>query len=218
MSTLQVHEIFSSIQGESTRAGLPCSFVRLTGCNLRCRWCDTTYAYEGGEGMTVREVVERVAGLGVALVEVTGGEPLLQPATVELLAALRDERFEVMLETNGSLDVSVVPEGVFRVIDLKCPGSGMHKRMLMSNLDVLRPTDEMKFVLADRADYEWARDLVRNDGRLTQTAAIHFVPVCRDDGSGLRPAELAGWMLADRVEARLSLQLHKVIWGWETRR
>lgn len=169
--------------------------------------------------MTVREIVERVRGFGPTLVEVTGGEPLLQPATVELLSALLGENFRVMLETNGSLDIAVVPEGVKRIIDVKCPGSGMHERMLWSNLSVLRPTDEVKFVIADRADYEWARDLVTNDARLAQIDAVHFVPASQPtDPTPNVAARLAEWILADQLNVRLSFQLHKLIWGSQTRR
>lgn len=226
--TLQVSEIFRSIQGESTRAGLPCTFIRLAGCNLRCRWCDTPYAYEGSVPMTVDQVLAAVRALPAPLVEVTGGEPLLQERTVDLLHALLELAAvgaspleTVMLETNGSLDIGPVPPGVVRVLDVKCPGSGMHERMLASNLDKLTGSDELKFVIADRADYEWARDMLRRDDHLQRVAAVLFVPVtgAEDSGKpGLRPADLADWILADGLRVRLSLQLHKLIWGPDTRR
>ena len=222
-STLQVSEIFSSIQGESTRAGLPCTFVRLAGCNLQCRWCDTPYARQGGSSMTVREIIEQVAKAGLSLTEVTGGEPLLQEGTLDLLRGLLEGSTEVMLETNGSLDISVVPGNVIRIIDIKCPGSGMHEHMMMSNLDDLRATDELKFVIADRADYDWARTFVEHDKRCLQAGAIHFVPVIRSAGeqdAGLQAHQLADWMLSDPglPKVRLSTQLHKLIWGPDTRR
>ena len=226
--TLQVAEIFRSIQGESTRAGLPCTFIRLVGCNLRCRWCDTSYAWEGGSSETLQALLNKVRELPAPLVELTGGEPLLQEGTVGLLTALLElarskssPLEEVMIETNGSLDIGTVPEGVRRIVDVKCPGSGMSGQMLMSNLDVLRATDEVKFVIADRADYDWARDLVRTDRRLERAGAIHFMPVMSAESpnvSGLRARDLADWILADRLNARLSLQLHKIIWGSDTRR
>ena len=218
-ATLQVAEIFASIQGESTYAGLPFAFVRLAGCNLACTWCDTAYAREGGGTMSAAEVIGRVQELQLPLVEVTGGEPLAQQATLALLQTLVTEEMMVLLETNGSLDISAVPEPVVRIIDVKCPGSGMHERMLWSNLDLLRESDELKFVLADRNDYEWARRIVQTDARLAAAGTLHFTPVRPAEGKGgLSPAELADWILADRLPVRLSLQLHKIIWGADTRR
>jgi len=211
---LTVNEIFHSIQGESTYAGAPCAFVRLTGCNLRCTWCDSQYAYEEGETMSVEAVLERVGGFGCELAEITGGEPLIQEAVYPLMDALIEDDFTVLLETNGSIDLTRVPEDVIRIVDLKCPSSGMTDRNLLSNLDIVGPHDEMKFVIADRADYEWARHLVRTDRRLEHVHTVHFTPVF----GRLEPSELAGWILEDRLPVRLGCQLHKIIWGADTRR
>ena len=156
MSTLLVNEIFHSIQGESSRMGLPCVFVRLTGCNLRCVWCDTAYAFDEGKPMTIAGVLALVRQYDCPLVELTGGEPLAQPAAFELMKALCDEGYEVLLETGGSLDISRVDPRVLRIVDVKCPGSGMSDRNLWSNINELRATDEVKFVIRDRADFDWA--------------------------------------------------------------
>jgi 7-carboxy-7-deazaguanine synthase len=210
---LQVAEIFTSIQGESTHAGRPCTFVRLAGCNLDCRWCDTRYAREGGETLSVGEIMKRVRDAGCDLVEVTGGEPLLQDATTEFLEALVDDDFTVMLETNGSVDLARVPEEVIKVMDLKCPSSGMSDRNRMANLDLLGSHDEVKFVLANRADYEWARDLIRGDRRFEHVHAVHLTPVFGE----LDSADLVKWIFEDRLSVRLGFQLHKFVWGKETR-
>lgn len=204
---LQVNEIFHSIQGESTRAGEPCVFVRLTGCNLRCVWCDTAYAFDEGRPMSVEQVVARVASYGCRLVEVTGGEPLLQPEAVPLLRALVAAGHDVLLETGGSLPVDEVPAGVARIIDVKCPGSGESERNRWQNLDVLRPGDELKFVLADRGDYDWARARIR-ELALAGRCPLLFSPV----HGALDPGELARWVLADRLPVRVQVQLHKVLW------
>ncbi|HEX2163266.1 MAG TPA: radical SAM protein [Thermoanaerobaculia bacterium] len=209
---LRVNEVFYSLQGESTRAGLPCVMVRLTGCQMRCSWCDTEYAFHEGEWRTVAEVVEEVAGFGCPLVEVTGGEPLLQPGTPTLLSALADRGFEVLLETGGGLDVGAVDPRVRRIVDVKCPGSGEHEANHWPNLDLLRPTDELKMVLAGEEDYLWARDLVR-ERRLAERCTVHFSPV----HGRLDPRNLAAWILRDRLPVRLQLQLHKLLWGPATR-
>ena len=209
---LRVHEIFFSLQGESTFAGRPCVLVRLTGCQMRCRWCDTEHAFYAGEWLLVDEVVERVAGYGCPLVELTGGEPLLQPGAATLLRRLCDRGLEVLLETGGGLDISGVDARVRRILDVKCPGSGEAANNRWQNLDDLRATDEVKFVLANREDYEWARRVVE-ERRLHEVCPVHFSPVSQS----LEPAELAAWVLADRLPVRLQLQLHKLLWGPDTR-
>jgi 7-carboxy-7-deazaguanine synthase len=204
---LRVTEIFHSIQGESTRAGHPCVFVRLTGCNLRCRWCDTEYAFHGGAEMSVERVVEQVDAYGCRLVEVTGGEPLLQPEVLPLMRELLARGYEVLLETGGSRPIEVVPHGVRRIVDVKCPGSGECERNRWENLQHLREGDELKFVIADRADYEWARSQVAARG-LTGRCPLLFSPV---HGS-LEPGTLARWVLEDRLPVQVQIQLHKILW------
>jgi len=205
--TLRITEIFHSIQGESTQVGRPCSFVRLTGCNLRCVWCDTAYAFEGGEEMDPGEIVRRVLSHGTQLVLVTGGEPLAQEAVHSLMRELLDQGREVMIETGGSLDLSRVDPRVRIVMDLKCPGSGMEARNRWKNLEVLKPTDEIKFVLNDRRDYEWAREVIR-ERWLERRGPLLFSPVF----GALDPRVLAEWILEDRLDVRLQLQIHKLIW------
>ena len=209
---LRIAEIFHSIQGESSQAGRPCSFVRLAGCNLRCVWCDTAYAFEGGEEMEVGAIVGRVAAHGTRLILVTGGEPLAQPAVHALLSALLDLGGEVMLETGGSLDIAGVDPRVRIVMDLKCPGSGMEPRNRWENLPLLKPSDEVKFVLRDRADYEWARRVLSERG-LAGRFTVLFSPV----SGALEKRSLAEWILEDRLEVRLQIQLHKEIWPHGTR-
>jgi 7-carboxy-7-deazaguanine synthase len=205
---LRVNEIFYSLQGESTRAGRPCVLVRLTGCHLRCGWCDTAYAFYEGEWLAREEVLCRVAAFGCPLVELTGGEPLLQPGALPLLVELCDAGYEVLLETSGAVDIAGVDPRVRRIVDVKCPGSGEVERNHWGNLDLLRDTDELKLVLADEADYLWARDLVL--GReLFRRCPVHFSPVA----GTLEPATLAEWILRDRLPVRLQLQLHKLLWG-----
>jgi 7-carboxy-7-deazaguanine synthase len=204
---LRINEIFHSIQGESTHAGRPCVFVRLTGCNLRCVWCDTAYAFHDGAALSVDDVVDRAAAYGCDLIEVTGGEPLLQPEAVDLMRALLGRGFEVLLETGGSLPIDDVPIGVKRIIDLKCPGSGEVERNLWRNLDVLRAGDEIKFVIADRADYEWAADTVRSR-ELSDKAIVLFSPV----HGALPGGELARWVLSDSLPVRVQIQMHKQLW------
>ncbi|HUP22278.1 MAG TPA: radical SAM protein [Thermoanaerobaculia bacterium] len=209
---VRVHEIFYSLQGESTYAGRPCVLVRLTGCQMRCRWCDTAHAFYAGDWLLVDEVVERVVGFGCPLAEVTGGEPLLQPGASTLLARLCDRGLEVLLETGGGIDIRGVDPRVRRIVDVKCPGSGEAQNNLWPNLDCLRATDEVKFVLADRADYDWATRVLE-ERRLHEICPVHFSPVWQS----LAPADLAAWVLADRLPVRLQLQVHKLLWGADTR-
>ena len=210
---LTINEIFHSIQGESTHAGRPCVFVRLTACDLRCSWCDTPYAFHDGQKMTVDEVVGRVRAYGCDVVEITGGEPLLQKEVYPLMQRLLDEGHTVMLETGGHLSVDQVPAGVVRVIDVKCPGSGESDKNHWPNLDQLWSTDEVKFVIKDRADYEYAREVVAKHGLIGSCAAVHFSPV-----HGVQDAkQLAAWVLQDRLRVRVQLQLHKYIWDPATR-
>jgi 7-carboxy-7-deazaguanine synthase len=182
--------------------------VRLTGCHLRCRWCDSEHSFYEGEWLTRAEVLARVAAFGCPLVELTGGEPLLQPGALPLLSALCDAGYEVLLETSGAVDIGAVDPRVRRVVDVKCPGSGEADRNHWPNLELLRPTDELKLVLADEADYRWARDLLMTH-QLHRRCPVHFSPVAGD----LAPATLAEWILRDRLPVRLSLQLHKQLWG-----
>ncbi len=210
---LTVNEIFHSIQGESTHAGRPCVFVLLTACDLRCSWCDTPYAFHEGQKMSVDEVVGRVRAYDCDVVEITGGEPLLQKEVYPLMQRLLDEGRTVMLETGGHLSVAAVPGAVVRVIDVKCPGSGESEKNHWPNLDSLRPTDEIKFVIKDRADYEFARGVVSKHGLTDRCAAVHFSPV-----HGVQDArQLSEWVLEDRLKVRVQLQLHKFIWSPETR-
>jgi 7-carboxy-7-deazaguanine synthase len=205
---LRVNEIFYSLQGESSFAGRPCVLVRLTGCHLRCSWCDSEHAFYEGEWLSVGEVLARVATIGCPLVELTGGEPLLQPAAPPLLAALCDAGYQVLLETSGAVDISPVDPRVRRIVDVKCPGSGEAQSNHWPNFETLRATDELKLVLADEDDYEWARDLVL-ERRLHERCAVWFSPVA----GALDPALLAGWILRDHLPVRLQLQLHKLLWG-----
>jgi 7-carboxy-7-deazaguanine synthase len=210
---LHINEIFYSIQGESTHAGRPCVFVRLTGCNLRCRWCDTEYAFYEGRKLTIAEVAAIVTGHQCNLVEITGGEPLLQKGIYPLTDALLKSRHTVMIETSGAIDVSRLDPRVIKIMDLKCPGSGESDRNLWSNLAHLSARDEVKFVLADRADYEWARATIRARDLGGRVNAILMSPVF----GVLDPADLAKWILEDRVPVRLQIQIHKHIWPPDTR-
>ncbi|REJ81885.1 MAG: radical SAM protein [Acidobacteria bacterium] len=209
---LKVSEIFYSLQGESTFAGLPCVLVRLVGCQMRCRWCDTEYAFHGGEWMSLDDVVRRVRELDCPLGELTGGEPLLQPGALPLLERLCDLGLRVLLETGGGLDISPVDPRVHRIVDVKCPGSGEHEANLWSNLDELRGSDEVKFVLADEEDYLFAREVIGRH-RLVERCPVHFSVVFGE----LEPASVAAWILRDRLAVRLQPQLHKLLWGAETR-
>jgi 7-carboxy-7-deazaguanine synthase len=210
---LRINEIFFSIQGESTWAGCPCVFVRLTGCNLRCRWCDTEYAFYEGRHLTIEEVVERVRGYGCNLVEVTGGEPLLQKGVHSLFRLLLDCGLTVLVETSGERDLSLVDPRVIKIMDLKCPSSGECARNRMTNLQHLSTRDEVKFVIADRCDFEWACEIV-NRYRLPQhVSAVLMSPVF----GALPPVDLANWILKERLPVRLQLQTHKHIWPPDTR-
>ena len=208
---LRITEIFHSIQGESSHAGRPCVFVRLTGCNLRCRWCDSEYTFTGGERMTLEEVLDRVRSYACNLVEVTGGEPLAQSESLELIRRLCDEGFEVLIETSGSNDITRVDRRARIILDVKCPGSGEEMKNRWENLGELRAHDEIKFVIADRQDYEWARTIIAEKGLDRWTVLLS--PVWGE----MEPRLLAEWMLADRVPARFQTQLHKHIWGAEAR-
>ena len=216
--TLLVSEIFLSIQGESTRAGLPCTFVRLAGCNLRCAWCDTAYAQNaaGGREMSIDDVLVRVAELACKRVEVTGGEPLTQAGCTELLRRLCDGGYETLLETNGSLSIlrpspspyPPIDPRVIRIVDFKCPSSGHENDNLWSNVEHLTGRDEVKFVIAGRGDYEFARQVVTGRRLADRCAAAIFSPAA----ASLAPAELARWILDDGLDVRLGLQLHRIIW------
>jgi 7-carboxy-7-deazaguanine synthase len=204
---LKLAELFVSVQGESSWVGLPTVFVRLTGCALRCRWCDSAFAFQGGGWKTLAAIDEEVAGAGIPRACITGGEPLLQPSVVPLLRRLRDRGFDVSVETGGDQDVSVVPEGVKRVVDVKLPGSGMAERMDPGNLDRLGAGDEVKLIVSDRRDYEAARELVRE--RLAGFPGEILVGAVHGE---LDAGTLAGWVLADRLPVRVQVQLHKVLW------
>jgi 7-carboxy-7-deazaguanine synthase len=208
VDTLRVTEIFRSIQGESTRAGFPCAFIRLTGCSLRCVWCDTAYAFHGGRQMTVEQAANEVLALETGLVEVTGGEPLEQEGVYPLMERLVDAGRTVLLETGGHVPVGRVDPRVIKILDVKTPGSGMESANLASNLDSLAPADELKFVLADRHDFEWALDAVRS-GDLDRQRVVTFSPVWE----GLAAADLAEWIRDSGRNIRLGLQLHKILWG-----
>jgi len=207
-----VNEIYASVQGESSHVGLPCVFVRLTACNLRCTWCDTEYAFHEGTRRTVEDVAREVEGFGIPLVEVTGGEPLLQPGVHPLMTRLADRGYQVLLETSGSIDIGPVDPRVHRIVDVKCPGSGEVERNRWENLEILRPTDELKFVIADRADYEWARDLLQTRD-LTRRCPVLFGPVW----GALEASQLAEWILEDKLPVRFQVQLHKYVWSPDRR-
>lgn len=210
---LTINEIFHSIQGESTHAGRPCVFVRLTACDLRCSWCDTPYAFHEGHKMSVDDVLAQVQAYGCEVVEVTGGEPLLQADVYPLMQRLLDAGHTVMLETGGHRSIARVPAGVIRIVDVKCPGSGEAEKNDWSNIELLTDRDEVKFVIRDRADYEFARDVLRRHGLDARCAAVLFSPV----HGALAPKDLAGWILQDRLPTRLQLQVHKYIWGADAR-
>ncbi len=210
--TLVIHEIYRSLQGESTFAGLPCVFVRLTACHLRCVYCDTPHAFNQGETVSLNLVVELVLALGGNLVEITGGEPLLQLEVHPLMSRLADAGKTVLLETSGALDTSAVDPRVRIILDLQTPGSGELEANVWSNLDRLRPTDELKFVLCDRADFDWAASVVR-EHRLTERCPVLFSPAFGQ----VNPTELAAWILESRLAVRLQLQQHKILWDPKAR-
>lgn len=226
---MQITEIYKSLQGESSFAGLPCIFIRLTGCNLRCTWCDSEYTFTGGSRMSLEQVMAEVHRLSpprqhTRLVEITGGEPLLQERKlVPLMERLLDEGYTVLLETSGERPLGNVPKRVHKIVDVKCPHSGAADTFRLENLQALTERDELKFVLSDRADYEFARDFLRE--HKPRVNAVLFSPAFRKDARGERsasqclldPQQLAQWMLEDGVEARLGLQLHKFVWAPETK-
>jgi 7-carboxy-7-deazaguanine synthase len=207
--SLVIHEIYRSIQGETSFAGRPCTLVRLTGCNLRCRWCDTPQAFHGGQRLARAEVVERALALQTQLILVTGGEPLLQPGALPLMRELCDAGRTVMLETSGERDIAEVDPRVLRIMDLKAPGSGESARNRLENLALLTPRDQVKFVLADRVDYEWARALIVREQLSTRVAEVLLSPVHGE----LEPEQLVAWVLEDVLDVRVQVQLHKYIWG-----
>jgi len=209
---LTVFEIYQSVQGESTHVGRPCVFVRLTACDLRCVWCDTPYAFTGGRKMSIDEVVSAVEAYGCDLVEITGGEPLLQADAIPLMERLT-ARHTVLIETGGHRSIAALPPAVRAIVDVKCPGSGEANNMHWENLDRLRPHDEVKFVIADRADFDYARDVVRRFGLAPRVTAVLFSPV----HGVLAPDVLAQWILDERVPARLQIQAHKYIWSPDAR-
>ena len=210
---LTINEIFYSIQGESTYAGRPCVFVRLTACDLRCSWCDTAYAFHEGRKRSLDDVLAEVDGYDCPLVEVTGGEPLLQEEVYPLMHSLLDRGRTVLIETGGHRSTERVPEGVITILDVKCPGSGEAHRNDWSNLTRLRRHDEVKFVIKDRADYEYARDVIHRHALDGRSAAILFSPV----HGVLDPKQLSQWVLEDRLAVRVQLQVHKYIWDPNTR-
>jgi 7-carboxy-7-deazaguanine synthase len=220
---LQITEIYKSLQGESTYAGLPCVFVRLTGCNLRCFWCDSEFSFYGGEKMALQEVLSEVARLSPTggLVEITGGEPMLQEREIiPLMEQLLDADYQVLLETSGERPLARVPKRVIKIVDVKCPHSGEPNTFALDNLETLKAYDELKFVLTDRTDYEFAREFVLNHRLVERVHAILFSPAFEKTASGARdtshclldPQELAQWIVADNIPVRLSLQIHKLIW------
>jgi 7-carboxy-7-deazaguanine synthase len=210
---LTINEIFHSIQGESTHSGRPCVFVRLAACDLRCSWCDTPYAFHEGTKRSVDDVVQQVAGFGCSLVEITGGEPLLQGDVYPLMDRLLESGVTVMVETGGHLSIDRVPPQVIRIVDVKCPGSGESGRNHWENLGLLTTHDEVKFVIRDRADYEFARNVVSQHSLTGRCAAVLFSPV----HAVLAPKDLAEWILEDKLQVRLQLQAHKYIWGADVR-
>jgi len=212
-AVLTIYEIYVSVQGESTHVGRPCTFVRLSACDLRCAWCDTPYAFTGGRKMSIDEVLAEVERIGCPLVEITGGEPLLQKDVYQLMQDLIGRDYEVLLETGGHVPIDEVPDEVVAIVDVKCPASGEAARMHWPNLDQLSPHDEVKFVIQDRADFDYARGVVRRYRLDQRAAAILFSPV----HGVLAPGDLARWILDDRLPVRLQIQAHKYIWSPDAR-
>ena len=206
--SLSINELFHSLQGESLYNGLPCVFVRLSGCNLRCSYCDTRYAYEEGVEMDIPEILEQVAIFKCPLVEITGGEPLLQPETPRLVSNLLNKGYEVILETNGSLDISIIDGRCVKIVDIKCPSSAESDKNDLNNLKRLSPKDQLKFVIGDRKDYEYAREILKLRSKGFPLSHILFSPV----SGKIAPARLAKWIIEDNLRVRLHLQLHKIIW------
>ncbi len=212
LNSLRVNEIFKSIQGESTHAGIPCVFVRLTGCNLRCSYCDTTYAYEEGIDISVNEIVNKIEGYDCKNVCITGGEPLLQKNVYKLINLLKTKSYKILVETNGAMNIDLLPGNIIRLMDVKCPDSGMNKEMDWKNLERLRGDDEVKFVMSSKKDYEWAKRIVRKHNLPDKTNVLFGSAYGK-----LKPKSLAGWILKDRLNVRLQLQLHRIIWPDKTR-
>ena len=208
---LKIYEIYTSIQGESSYQGLPCVFIRLRGCNLRCAWCDTAYAFFGGEEKSIKEIMAEVKEAGPLLVELTGGEPLMQGECYALMKKLCDKEYEVLLETGGSIDTKEVDPRVKKIIDFKTPSSLMVDENNWDNLSRLNPGDELKFVIGDRADYMWALNIIKENG-LEEKTIVNLSPV----HGVLSPSELAKWMLDDKIDVRMNVQIHKYIWGEQT--
>lgn len=208
IKTLRVTEIYKSVQGESTWAGLPCIFVRLARCNLRCVWCDTTYSFHGGDTMTVESILERCAALGGTLVELTGGEPLAQSACVDLAAALLERGYTVLIETSGSLPIDALPRDVIKIMDLKCPGSGEVTKNHWPNIEALSPLDEVKFVIASREDYDWSVAKTLEHDLVARCRAVLFSPVF----GAIEPRNMVEWIMEDGIDVRFQIQMHKVIW------
>ncbi len=209
---LKVNEIYYSIQGESSKAGLPCVFVRLTYCNLRCSYCDTEYAFYEGEEKTIEEIIAEVKKFNCNLIEITGGEPLVQSESIELMTKLCDEGFEVMIETGGSLPIKDIDKRVMIIMDLKCPSSKMMKKNLYQNIDYIKKIDEIKFVIGSRKDYDWSKEIV-DTYRLNDKCSVLFSVVFGQ----LEPVQLINWILEDRLKVRFQLQIHKIIWHPETK-
>jgi 7-carboxy-7-deazaguanine synthase len=209
---MRVTEIFFSLQGESSYAGWPCIFIRLTGCPLRCVWCDTAYAFYGGAERSIENIISEVEDYGHSLVEITGGEPLAQADVHPLITALADRGHRVLIETSGAMDIASVDRRAIVIMDLKCPGSGMHEKNRWANVPLLKPTDEIKFVIKDRADYEWAIGVL-HEHDLADRHTVLFSPVFGE----LDPMALAEWILSDRLPVRYQLQMHKLIWPSATR-
>lgn len=208
---IKINEIYLSVQGESTHTGLPCIFIRLTGCNLRCSWCDTAYAFHEGKNMSIDEILQKVENFGIHLVEITGGEPLMQDNVYTLMRRLIEKGYKVMLETGGSISLERVPKDVIKIMDLKCPGSGEQEKNNLDNLKLLTPHDEVKFVILDKKDYEWSRDIIKRY-KINETAHILLSPVF----DKLELKEMVKWILEDRLPVRLQTQLHKIIWDKNT--